>query len=245
MCAGKVKDYCCQRSYCRCIMWKIAKFIVFNFLSNLVQDFFSNDSGWGNILEPFWISSKGVGIVVDRDVPLHASLNENQNGKMELKADFNMSKYKNTNNSYPVLKYDICIAKNIKDLWLAMYPLHYEKPRAIPDDRMFSSPIWSTWAKYKVHVNEQKVLAYANEIQKYGFPNSQLEIDDMYTSSYGEMDFDAKKFPNAKAMMDKLHKMGFRVTSWTHPFVNQESPVFKEGNNNNNRIYIAQLIQIL
>jgi len=56
-----------------------------------------------------------------------------------------------------------------------------------------------------------------------------LEIDDRYTTTYGQFDFDVKKFPNAARMIQKLHDRGFRVTSWITPFSNFDSPVTAEG----------------
>jgi len=58
---------------------------------------------------------------------------------------------------------------------------------------------------------------------------SQLEIDDRYTTTYGQFDFDIKKFPNASGMMRSLHARGFRVTSWITPFSNVECPATAEG----------------
>ena len=103
-----------------------------------------------------------------------------------------------------------------------------ERPTAIPDERMFRSPIWSTWARYKCDVTQQKVLEFADEIEKHGFTHSQLELDDMYTTKYGEMDFDPAKFPDPKAMVAELKRRGFRFTAWMHPFANCDSVAFAE-----------------
>ena len=43
---------------------------------------------------------------------------------------------------------------------------------------MMQYPIWSTWARYKTNISQSVVLGYADEILEYGFPNSQLEVDD-------------------------------------------------------------------
>ena len=104
----------------------------------------------------------------------------------------------------------------------------FERPAAIPDERMFRSPIWSTWARYKCDVTQQKVLEFADEIEKHGFTHSQLELDDMYTTKYGEMDFDPVKFPDPKAMVAELKRRGFRFTAWMHPFANCDSVAFNE-----------------
>lgn len=55
---------------------------------------------------------------------------------------------------------------------------YFSKPSEIPDERMFKSPIWSTWANFKANINDSVILKYANDIKNNGFSNSQLEIDD-------------------------------------------------------------------
>jgi alpha-glucosidase (family GH31 glycosyl hydrolase) len=69
-------------------------------------------------------------------------------------------------------------------------------PIGMPVERMIRSPIWSTWAKYKVNIDQHKILNYAEEINQHGFSNSQIEIDDMFSTKYGDFDFDPKKFPD-------------------------------------------------
>ena len=83
----------------------------------------------------------------------------------------------------------------------------------------------STWAKYKANINQTTVLDFAKQINKNNFPNSQIEIDDKWEKCYGTLKFDNKKFPNTTDMVSQLHKMGFRVTLWLHPFINNNCQV--------------------
>lgn len=93
-------------------------------------------------------------------------------------------------------------------------------------------PIWSTWARYKKEVNTDVVLKFAKEIQDNKFKDSQLEIDDNWESCYGALTFDTKKFPNIKNTIKELKDKGFRVTVWTHPFINTEcEPWYSEAKN--------------
>ena len=39
-----------------------------------------------------------------------------------------------------------------------------------------------------------------------------MEIDDRWQTKYGDLEFDAKKFPDARTMVQQLHAMGFKVT---------------------------------
>lgn len=98
---------------------------------------------------------------------------------------------------------------------------YLEKPTGIPDEKMIKYPIWSTWARHKRDVNHDVVLKFADEINKHGFPHSQLEIDDHWETCYGSQTIDEGRFPNMKGTVGQLKEKGFRVTLWTHPFINK------------------------
>ncbi|KPJ04462.1 putative family 31 glucosidase KIAA1161 [Papilio xuthus] len=98
---------------------------------------------------------------------------------------------------------------------------------------MVQHPIWSTWAQYSRDVNQEKVLEFAKQIRGYGFSDSQLEIDDLWETCYGTMEVDQSKFPNMTGLVQELKAMGFRVTIWMHPFINNNcEPIYTQALNN-------------
>ncbi len=189
-------------------------------------DYKEKPDAYGAVLERYWFSSAGVAFYVQEDVPLHVS---NDKSKFCLKADYEHSPFPNPDNHLPNLNYTICVKDNVKDIHKYMSKQLWRKPVGIPDERILHEPIWSTWARYKVKVNQTLVLQYAKEIHDYGFPASQIEIDDMYTPAYGDFTFDTVKFPDALAMTKEVHSLGYRVTSWIMPFANLDSKAFQEG----------------
>eukprot|EP00889_Picochlorum_renovo_P003452 jgi/Picre1/30482/NNA_005846.t1 len=102
-------------------------------------------------------------------------------------------------------------------------------PKETPDLALFKRPIWTTWARYKTRVCQDKVLKYAQEIVDRGLPRSVMEIDDRWQVAYGDLAFDEKKFPDPVGMVNTLHEMGFKVTTWVHPFVERQSEAYLEG----------------
>lgn len=97
---------------------------------------------------------------------------------------------------------------------------------------MITYPIWSTWARYKRDVNHDVVLRFADEISRYGFPNSQLEIDDLWEICYGSLTIDQDRFPNMDVTVRMLKSKGYRVTVWAHPFINKGcEPWYTEAKN--------------
>ena len=187
---------------------------------------FEFQDSYGSVLERYWVSSSGIAIYVEDKVPLHVGIDRSN---LCLKASYDNSYFKRSFGTNPMLKYKICIGRNVRQIHEYMANQHWKKPVGVPDETMMRHPIWSTWAKYKMNINETKVLEFAYEINNYGFKGSQIEIDDMYTPKYGDFIFDSFKFPNPSNMTTALHGLGFRVTSWVIPFANVDSDAFQEG----------------
>ena len=196
-----------------------------------MQPFMSNDIGmeigtYGSVLERYWLSSRGVAIYVDDDVPLHVGVNRSH---LCFKSDYNSSLHQNREGRLPSLRYSVCVGRNVRTTHDFMSRKHFRAPINIPDEALFRAPIWSTWAQYHSEVDQEKVLNFARNITKHGFKGCQIEIDDRYTSKYGDFMFDPIKFPDPLAMSESVGKLGFRVTSWVTPFTNADSSDYKEG----------------
>ena len=192
-------------------------------------DMYANYQDYGSLLERYWLSSGGVAIRASHDAPLHVSLNDNGNKQLCFRSTYTNSYYPNPDETPPKMNYTICTGPDVRKVHDIMTETFVQKPSELPDERMIKSPIWSTWARYKIYINESVILDYADEILANGFSNSQLEIDDGYQTKYGDLEFDQDKFPDPKGMVAKLHEKGFRVTMWVTPFANRGSNAYEEG----------------
>ncbi|XP_041370968.1 myogenesis-regulating glycosidase-like [Gigantopelta aegis] len=186
---------------------------------------------FGSVLERFWISSKGVGIVVDNLVPLHVSVNETISKLLCFKADYQGNVFENPENSPPVLRYSICKAKNVKQIHNYLYKRCFSKPISPPDLKMIEQPLWSTGARFHEQVSQRTVLDMVDGIIKNNFPVGQLEIDDGYYKSMGDFNFNDKKFRNAHQMLGEMKENKFQISTWVSPFVNPDknSITYAEG----------------
>ncbi|CAF0717114.1 unnamed protein product [Brachionus calyciflorus] len=183
---------------------------------------------WSSILERYWLSSNGVAIIVNQTIPLFVKKNRTSFCLLASSKEPYHNQHFITK-----LKYDICkIDKtNVKDSYLNKLQLfvinnYFSKPSGIPDERMFKSPIWSTWANFKKKINESTIKMFAHEILANNYTHSQLEIDDKWQVSYGDFSFDTQKFPNMASLIEYLNSFDFRTTLWVHPFANIDSPNF-------------------
>eukprot|EP00094_Tigriopus_californicus_P007111 TCALIF_06846-PA protein Name:"Similar to Kiaa1161 Uncharacterized family 31 glucosidase KIAA1161 (Mus musculus)" AED:0.06 eAED:0.06 QI:229/0.25/0.2/1/0.5/0.4/5/0/668 len=179
---------------------------------------------YGGVVEPYWLSSKGIAISVPVGIPLFANWNEDDTNEFCLAAKDEQPYNVRKNVDDPlILKYSVCVGNDIKAVHEHTIQTVYVRASSIPDTRMITHPIWSTWAQYKADINESTVLQFGNEIINHGFENSQLEIDDNWESCYGDATFSTDlKFPDPSGMVSDLKAKGFRVTLWIHPFVNIE-----------------------
>ena len=97
-----------------------------------------------------------------------------------------------------------------------------------PDSLLVTSPQYNLWIELMYNPNQKDVLNYANQVLKNGWAPGVLMVDDNWTKYYGQFDFDRIKFPDPKAMIDELHRKGFKVMLWICPFVTSDSPTFRE-----------------
>ena len=140
--------------------------------------------------------------------------------------------YRSESGTPPTLNYTICHSSNARSIFNYMSERFLPRPQEIPDTKVFTHPVWSTWAMYNKNITQQKVLDFATNITKFKLPAAQLEIDDDWTPAYGDLEFNLEKFPDPTEMVKKLNKMGYRVTLWTHPFLSLDSKAFQEAADN-------------
>ena len=118
--------------------------------------------------------------------------------------------------------------KNLKEAFGNASKRFFPSKNKLPDTMLFSKPQYNTWIELVYNQNQQDILSYAMAIIDNGFPPGVLMIDDNWADYYGRFDFRADRFANARAMVDTLHRLGFKVMLWVSPFVSPDTEVFRE-----------------
>jgi alpha-glucosidase (family GH31 glycosyl hydrolase) len=98
----------------------------------------------------------------------------------------------------------------------------------IPDPELFAKPQFNTWIELTYDQNQRDVLAYARAVVGNGFPPGVLMIDEGWAEGYGAWEFHRGRFPEPKAMMDELHRLGFKVMLWICPYIQPDGRDFTE-----------------
>jgi Glycosyl hydrolases family 31 TIM-barrel domain/Glycosyl hydrolase family 31 C-terminal domain len=96
----------------------------------------------------------------------------------------------------------------------------------IPGALLFTRPQFNTWIELTYGQNQKDVLSYARAIVANGFPPGVLMIDEGWAETYGVWDFHRGRFPDPVAMMQGLHRLGFKVMLWICPYVSPNGAEF-------------------
>ena len=167
---------------------------------------------------PVWYSTKGVALWVRTKHDFRYSINRVADGKADGLLSVEMP-------GVSALAYDIVVGGDVRDaVRHVIREVGY--PRAVPPADFFRLPVYTTWVEHKVPVSQQKVLEFARAIRRHRLPCGVIEIDDKWEDRYGDLKFDPAKFPDPGAMVRELHRLGYRVTLWVHPFANTDSETY-------------------
>ncbi|XP_030572178.1 myogenesis-regulating glycosidase [Drosophila novamexicana] len=179
------------------------------------------------VAERYWFNSEGFFLYVDNTTPLF--IDQNAAGLEDQLCISALSALPyDTRLSSSKFSYQLGFAKDAKVAHMYAVKTLLGMPTGHPDERMVQHPVWSTWALYKAEVTDEVVRDFAQQILDNGFENSQLEIDDDWEDCYGALTFRKNKFPDAKKLTDDLKALGFRVTLWIHPFINNNCTAIYE-----------------
>lgn len=171
------------------------------------------------ISERYWVNSGGWYIYVAAEVPLFVDYHNSLDNHLCLIAE--VADPYSTRRTRNILKYDVWFFDNAKIAHQHAVENYLGKPSGIPDYRMIKLPIWSTWARLMREFTPHSLFAFANEINDNEFPNAQFDIDDLWEVCYGSLTVDETKLPHYKDLIQSLHSLGFRVSTWVHPFINK------------------------
>lgn len=116
---------------------------------------------------------------------------------------------------------------NLKGAYLAAAAYFPFSPR-IPDRRFFCQPQYNTWIELCTEQTTDGILRYAREILAHGLPAGILMIDEGWAEDYGVFEFNRRKIPDPKRLMDELHGMVFSVMLWVTPVAACAGPRFQE-----------------
>jgi alpha-glucosidase (family GH31 glycosyl hydrolase) len=105
---------------------------------------------------------------------------------------------------------------------------HFRLGAPIPDPLLFTAPQYNLWIELLYTPTQTRVLDYAEHVLALGMPPGVLMIDTKWHEEYGNLTFDAGRFPDPRGMIQRLHDMGFKVMLWVSPFITPDCLIFRQ-----------------
>jgi alpha-glucosidase len=120
------------------------------------------------------------------------------------------------------------VGNSLKDAYMYASQKYFPSSGKWIDSLLVTSPQYNLWIELMYVPTQKDVLNYAIQVLHNGMPAGVLMVDDNWSNYYGHFDFDVKKFPDAKALIDQLHRAGFKVMLWICPFITPDSEAYRE-----------------
>ncbi len=173
------------------------------------KPFFLPKFAVNNINAPLWFCSKGLVILAETEALLEIEMTAGEWPTLSIKA----------------IEQEVTIhlwrGKNIKAAH-QQFLLDLNRKYSLPGHNFIGDSLFCTWSQFPRCINQQRVLDFAAEIREHQYPCSTIIIDDRWEKAYGDLAF-ADMFPDPRAMVETLHRQGFRVLLWVTPFINKDS----------------------
>ncbi|XP_019763989.1 myogenesis-regulating glycosidase isoform X2 [Dendroctonus ponderosae] len=188
---------------------------------------------WGNVLKRYFISSKGVAIIVDEKTPLYVSITDDPKKAICLRAKYDNFAFVNRFTLGPELNYSVCTGNNMSDLHsqLSEHTLWDGLKKEDSDviESLLTEPIWEITTDHKEAFTEEMISNFTNDV--IGLPNikqGHVLLNEFWQNQVGDFELDLNRFPSLEETIEVLSRRGFRVVFTIQPFISTESPNFAE-----------------
>ena len=116
--------------------------------------------------------------------------------------------------------------ETLKDAYRAAQRAHFPCDGKKLPEAFFRTAQYNTWMEFTYYPTQEGVIEFAEGWLRRGYEPGVFIIDEGWHGRYGVWDFDRARFPDPKAMIDRLHELGFIVLLWVVPFVCPDGPAF-------------------
>jgi alpha-D-xyloside xylohydrolase len=167
-----------------------------------------SDRAYKNV--PFYLSSRGYGVLVDSGTATEFDMCQSTHGCVQIVVPDDLI-------DYYVLAGPTPAQVLARYGWLT-------GPPTLP-------PKWAfgTWMSSGFIMDSQEaVLLRARRLREHGIPCDVLHLDCYWqvAGHWSDQRWDAERFPDPTGMLATLAEQGFRVSLWINPYVSRHSPLF-------------------
>ncbi|MET8243011.1 glycoside hydrolase family 31 protein [Streptomyces sp. NPDC005202] len=168
------------------------------------------------MIDPFWYTSSAAGLHVDTGHVMDVAINEGKDGLGRFDIE-SADPYRAT----------VFVESTPLEVYRDYVGIVGKPAQSDATYEQYAKPVWNSWAQFYTHVDQAKLLDYAQDLHAAGLTGHTLQLDDKWESHYGNMTFDAKAYPDPRAMAQKIHDLGFDFGLWVTLWINLDSDQYQ------------------
>ncbi|KAF4532919.1 hypothetical protein B566_EDAN015631 [Ephemera danica] len=184
---------------------------------------------WANVLQRYFINSRGVSIIIDDATPLYLNYDA-ASEKFCLQAKHDDFAYVYHTNPLPQLNYSLCASNNMKSLhgFLAENSLWdgVKEGDVKAISALLLEPVWQLAMSSPEQMTEAAIANLTEDVIALGFPAGHVLLNEMWQPALGDLKLDETRFPTFRETVDIIHRRGFRIVLTVQPFISTESSSF-------------------
>jgi alpha-D-xyloside xylohydrolase len=172
----------------------------------------SSEQAYKNV--PFYLSSKGYGVLVDDAGPVSFEVGSENVSATQFSVPGEVLRYEVYGGGAPLAALD-------------RYTARSGRPPALPE---WSYGLWLS-TSFTTDYDEQTVLSFVDGMAERDIPLSVFHFDCFWMRGFHWSDFvwDPEMFTDPRGLIAKLHERGLKVCVWINPYIAQRSHLFAEG----------------
>lgn len=200
-----------------------------------VDHYGKSDNGRTHAPVPFYVSSKGYGVLINSarylDIYAGSAVRKDSKNPPELKD-------RNTDKTWSARPYSDAVEVLIPAAGLEFYVFAGPSPLdAVRRFNLFNGggtlpPRWGLGFTQRVHrlYTAEQVLGEAREFEEKGYPLDFIGLEPGWQSkSYPcTFEWDKGRFPEPERFVRELLSKGVRINLWTNPYVSPEASIYPE-----------------
>ncbi|MFF8943259.1 glycoside hydrolase family 31 protein [Streptomyces sp. NPDC014864] len=168
------------------------------------------------MIDPFWFTSSATGLHVDTGQVMSVGINESEDGLGRFDID-SAQPYRAT----------VFVESTPLEVYRDYVGVVGRPAKSDATDAQYARPVWNSWAQFYTHVDQARMLDYAQDLHDHRVRGHTIQLDDKWESNYGNMTFDEKAYPDPRAMSRRIHDLGFDFGLWVTLWINLDSDQYR------------------
>ncbi|KAK9952583.1 hypothetical protein ABG768_018412 [Culter alburnus] len=186
-----------------------------------VSDLRDNPSGFGSVLERYFLGSSGVSVLVAPNIPLHVGMESRQNFCLQTPPSMERMP----------LQYTVCVGHNIKAVHQESMQQLSTARRELPNMDVLRLPFWKLLANVDSGAKlERELRTFSNRLKRHHLGEGVISLDEHSTALLANMDhsyLNGKKRTSKRQTRDLPFVKLLNISITLSPYLSVDSQQFQ------------------